>query len=311
MNENSNNKIEWLYGLEDYYKFSSKYEISHFIHHLINLNVSDDPYPVFKKLSIEAHKLQAPEWVFSKSISFFINVIQNKYTLVEFASLARYYFENEKLFRMIHSYERNNKDIDTISDALSRGQIKSKIWLIKELTPIKKHFDNVLVMAGWIGLLKILYSNRLTYRKMRILDLDKESCKISDEIVNNQDLQNYKVKSVNCDINTLSCHRNGYELNIENFKNGELFTEKFLPNLIVNTSAEHMSEEWFHQIKNKNLESNPIVAIQSNNMFDTPEHINCVHSIEHMKKKFPMKEIFYEGELQLKGYKRVMLIGKV
>jgi hypothetical protein len=29
-----------------------------------------------------------------------------------------------------------------------------------------------------------------------------------------------------------------------------------------------------------------------------------------MKKKFPMREIYYEGELQLKGYKRVMLIGK-
>jgi len=310
MNENGNNKVEWLYGLEDYYKFTLKYEISFFIHQLINLSINDDPYPTLKKLSIEAHKLQAPEWVFSKSMGFFVNLIQNKHTLVEFASIARYFFENEKLFRMIHSYERNNKDVDIISDALSRGQIKSKIWLIKELIPIKKHFDNVLIMAGWIGLLKVLYSNRLTYRKMRIIDLDRESCKISDEIVNNQDLHNYKVKSVNCDINNLVCHKNGYEFDIENFKTEEKFTEKFLPNLIVNTSAEHMSEEWFHQIKNKNLESNPILAIQSNNMFDIPEHINCVHSIEHMKKKFPMKEIFYEGELQLKGYKRVMLIGK-
>ena len=71
-----------------------------------------------------------------------------------------------------------------------------------------------------------------------------------------------------------------------------------------------MTEEWFHQIRFKELESNPIVAIQSNNMFDGEGHINCVHSADHMKKKFPMKEVLYEGELQLKGYKRVMIIGR-
>ena len=53
-----------------------------------------------------------------------------------------------------------------------------------------------------------------------------------------------------------------------------------------------------------------MIAIQSNNMFDGDGHINCVHSVDHMKKKFPMKEVLYEGELQLKGYKRVMIIGR-
>ena len=311
MSENGNNRVEWLYGLEEYYKYSFKYEISFFIHQLINLATSADHYATLKKLSIEAHKISNPDWLFSKSMSFFINLIQDKHTLVEFASVARYYFENEKLFRTIHSYERNGKDISIISDALSRSQIKSKIWLIKELIPFKKHFDNVLIMAGWIGLLKPIYSNRLTYKKMRIIDIDKESCKVSDEIINGQDLQNYKVKSIHADINNLICHKNGYEFNVENFKTEDKFTEKFLPNLIINTSAEHMTEEWFHQIRNKNLESNPIVAIQSNNMFNIPEHVNCVYSIDHMKKKFPMSEILYEGELQLKGYKRVMLIGRM
>ena len=80
--------------------------------------------------------------------------------------------------------------------------------------------------------------------------------------------------------------------------------------MVINTSAEHMTEDWFHQLRFKNLESNPIVAIQSNNMFDGDGHINCVYSSDHMKKKFPMKEVLFEGELQLKGYKRVMLIGR-
>jgi hypothetical protein len=112
------------------------------------------------------------------------------------------------------------------------------------------------------------------------------------------------------DINNLTLHKNGYEWKIENFKDNKTYSEKFLPDLIINTSSEHMTEEWFNQLRFKQIESNPIVAIQSNNLLSGDGHINCVHSIDHMKKKFPMKEILYEGELQLKGYKRVMLIGR-
>jgi hypothetical protein len=165
-------------------------------------------------------------------------------------------------------------------------------------------------MAGWFGQLKNIYDKRLTYAKMRIAEIDKSACETSDYIFNLTNLENHKVKAVNVDINNLTLHKNGYEWTVENFKEGTEYSEKFLPNLIINTSAEHMSEEWFHQLRFKQLESNPIVVIQSNNLFDIPEHVNCVHSVDHMKKKFPMKEILYEGELQLKGYKRVMLIGR-
>ena len=145
---------------------------------------------------------------------------------------------------------------------------------------------------------------------MRIIELDKAACETSDYIFNLSNLENYKVNSVNADINNLTLHKNGYEWDVENFKENTKYTEKYLPDLIVNTSAEHMTEDWFHQIRFKEMESNPIVAIQSNNMFNGEGHINCVYSADHMKKKFPMKEVLYEGELQLKGYKRVMIIGR-
>ena len=112
------------------------------------------------------------------------------------------------------------------------------------------------------------------------------------------------------DINDLTLHKNGYEWRVENFKESTSYAEKFLPDLIINTSAEHMTEEWFHQLRFKQLEGDPIVAIQSNNLFDLAEHVNCVHSVDHMQKKFPMREVLFAGELQLKGYKRVMLIGR-
>jgi hypothetical protein len=189
--------------------------------------------------------------------------------------------------------------------------MKSKIWLVDELAKIKTSYNNVAVMAGWFGQLQFIFSNKLTYEKMRIIELDRLACEVSDYIFNLPELENYKVKSVNADISNLTLHKNGYEWTVENLKDNTGYSEKFLPDLIINTSAEHMSEDWFHQIRFKQMESDPIIAVQSNNLFDIPEHINCVHSVDHMKKKFPMREILYEGELQLKGYKRVMLIGKL
>lgn len=220
-------------------------------------------------------------------------------------------FLSDKIFRGINNLIKADVNRSTINDAFSRSQIRSKIWLVEELAKIQTHFNSVVVIAGWFGQIKSIYEKKLTYEKMRIVELDKNACEISDYNFNLSNLENYKVKSINADVNKLTLYKNGYEFEIENFKENKKYIEKFLPDLIINTSAEHMNEDWFFQLKFKEIESNPIVAIQSNNLFDVSDHINCVYSIDHMKKKFPMKEILFEGELQLKGYKRVMLIGRL
>lgn len=234
----------------------------------------------------------------------------SEFTRAYMAKLDRQY-QSDKLFRGINSCIKNNViDQTVINDAFSRSQLRSKFWLADELAKIKTNFNNVAILAGWFGQLKNIYSKKLTYKKMRIVDIDAVACEASDLVFNLSNLENHKVKSIRADINNLTLHANGYEWNVENFRELTSYTEKFLPDLIINTSAEHMTEEWFHQIRFKQLESNPIVVIQSNNLFDIPDHINCVHSTDHMLKKFPMKKVLYVGELQLKGYKRVMLIGR-
>jgi hypothetical protein len=267
---------EVLFGLEEYLKFRNNEEHVKFIRDFVKILDSED---------------------YEKSIL--------EYCIKHLSSVDN----KDKIFRSIFDYKKK-VDNDDIYDAFSRSQVKSKIWLIEELSKINSNYNNVMIMAGWFGQLKTIYDKRLTYSKMRIVELDKSACEASDYIFNLSNLENYKVKAVNVNINELTLHKNGYEWDVENFKENTKYSEKFLPDLIINTSAEHMSEEWFHQIRFKELESDPIIAIQSNNLFDIPEHINCVHSVDHMKKKFPMREILFEGELQLKGYKRVMLIGR-
>jgi hypothetical protein len=307
MSESLTSPVEWLYGLEDYFNFSNNTEATEFLHDFVSTYYSDEPWAILKKLVIKSHSLD--KTLFSKHLNCYINAVNKQYDMVELASCLRDY-SKEKILNAIHMYERNGGNITVLNDAMSRSQIKSKIWLIEELAKINTNYDSVLIMAGWFGQLKTVYDKRLTYAKMRIAELDRTACETSDYIFNLSNLENYKVKAVNVNINELTLHKNGYEWDVENFKENTKYSEKFLPDLIINTSAEHMTTEWFDQIRFKQLESDPIVAIQSNNFFDIADHVNCVHSIDHMKKKFPMREILYEGELQLKGYKRVMLIGK-
>jgi hypothetical protein len=315
MSEKQTSTIEWLYGLEDYFDFSNNKEAADYIRNIVTIFYADNPNAALKKLCVNAFESTDDLDQFSKIINLYFTALDKNFTLLELASNARILFNKEKIFNAIHMYSRQNTDSEILNDALSRSQIKSKIWLIDELENVRQRLNDpvykqVVVMAGWFGQLKSIYDKKLTYRKMRVVELDKQACEVSDYIFNLSELENYKVKAVNANINNLTLHKNGYEWDVENFREGTKYSEKFLPDLIINTSAEHMTEEWYNQIRFKNLDSNPIVAIQSNNLFDIPEHINCVHSVDHMKKKFPMKEILFEGELQLKGYKRVMLIGR-
>jgi hypothetical protein len=155
-----------------------------------------------------------------------------------------------------------------------------------------------------MGQLVLFLEKLVEFKKVRIVDQDPVACEISDKIVNNHHIEDWNVKSSCANIEDIEQFLSHCIIPLTN-KKGETFQTKFEPDLIINTSAEHMDEEWFYNIK-----QDSIIAIQSNNLLDIPEHVNCVTSIDAMKKKFKMSEILYEGELQLQGYKRFMLIGK-
>ena len=69
---------------------------------------------------------------------------------------------------------RKLKNDDTFDkDCISRGQLKSKLWLINELQKIDKHLGTVFLCAGW-------YANQQHYflkvpikiKKIRSFDID-------------------------------------------------------------------------------------------------------------------------------------------
>jgi hypothetical protein len=270
------NDLELLYGLESYCELKDLEEDYHQLHELIKVYKSEDP-----REALRDHVLR---------------------------QLVRLNPTNS-FFRATKSYV-NQGDLDLIRDGFSRSQVASKRWLVDTLKGISPIWGNIVIMASWFGQMVEFLDPDIAYNKIRLIELDPELCRSSDLVFNLARLEGYRVKSVCADINQLTLHKTGYEWTINNFKDDTGYVEKFLPKLIINTSAEHMTEEWFHQLRFKQMESDPVVVLQSNNMFDGEGHVNCVHSIDHMKKKFPMREVLFEGELQLTGYKRVMLIGR-
>jgi hypothetical protein len=281
MEEIDKSAISWLHGLQEFFKFQNDEISSNYVDFILKLLYANNP----------------------------AITITEEADIVEFIGTLRKFADNN-IFNAFHKYYREEHNPKHLQDAFSRGQVQSKIWLVTELAKIKNSFSNTLILAGWYGQL-LRYFNDIQFDSVRIVELDRIACLISDTIINLDLIQDYRVKAVHGDINNLILNKKGYEFEIENFKNAEQkkYIDKFLPDLIINTSAEHMSEKWFNDIRFKDFETKPLVVIQSNNLFDVEEHINCVHSIDHMKKNYPMSEIFYEGELQLKGYKRIMLIG--
>lgn len=279
MNKETNtNPISWLHGLQDYLEFVKDDHSKQYVDFLLSLLYSNNgPITINDNLDME-----------------------------EFIHHLRKYADNP-ILDVFHKYFRMDKDPIALQDAYSRGQVNSKIWLVQELSKIKDSFDMIHVHAGWYGQIRYyLDAANISYNKMRIFDVDVNALEVSDKIFNNDKLNNFEIKSAIVDITTPTwLYRTGCEYNVSLNT-----TEKTIPDLIINTSAEHFDEDWYTKFSIRAQSTDPLFVIQSNNLFGVEEHINCVHSINEMLVKFPMSRVEYAGEKELFGYKRFMLIGR-
>lgn len=281
--ENRTGNLAWLHGLEEYFKFQNDEESKKYVDFLLHMVYADNP----------------------------VVSLNDTAGMIEFIGTLRKYASNDVL-NIFHKYYRSGSDPMALQDAFSRGQVLSKIWLVEELKKVQTDFDMVFLLAGWFGQLRLYFDTAgINYNKIRILDIDPVACKVSDQIFNIDLIKDYRVKSAEVDLNNMDwLFRTGCEYNLTNYNTGSLVKEKSNPSLIINTSAEHFHERWYHKFVNRPLDTDPLFVIQSNNLFAVKDHVNAISSMKEMHIKFPMSRIEYAGEIQLSGYKRYMLIGR-
>jgi len=186
-----------------------------------------------------------------------------------------------------------------VQDALNDNQITCKRWLIDELFgALGGRFGTVYLLGGWYGVLAALLLNdaRFDVRRVLSIDIDPECAPIARLL--NQSHAGSRFEAVTA---RASC------LDYLQFHEVPGSCDAALPNLLVNTSCEHMavSEKWYDRVSEGMCQ-----VYQSNDYFSCDEHVNCVASLEAFKDQVPMREILFEGSLARRRYTRFMLIGR-
>jgi len=197
----------------------------------------------------------------------------------------------------------NNK-IEFDYNSFSQGQIKSKIWLIKELKKLNLNLGVVFLCAGWYATLAtLLFENDFQITKIRSFDVDPACADMADRFNKPWVLQEWKFKSSTKDILDIDYNIDLYQVKKSD---GTLETCKDRPDTIINTSCEHIKnfDQWYDRIPIGKL-----LILQTNNYFDIDDHVNCSKNLEEFAKNTPMSKLLYQGELDLVKYKRFMRIG--
>lgn len=209
--------------------------------------------------------------------------------------IGTYYPLQSKHIERLASAVSNNQDLNW-KDALSRNQVKSKLWLIdalqdQKIYPGKRRITDpehtTVIVGGWVGLLPFLMSMKGMYLDTVInVDIDSSVHNAANEL----NLGNFtKFKNSKEDIRTLD------------------FT-KFKKLLIIDTIVEHFEKhgEWV-----ATLPSTADIVLQGNDMFHVPDHVNCHKTLEEFTNLCGLSDKNWYGELPLYKCNRYMTIGKV
>lgn len=213
--------------------------------------------------------------------------------------------QDTQLIHAIKSLHASETGWDT--DAMSRGQLMSKVWLVNELTKLDVDLGTVFLCAGWYGILAVLlFESDIKLDKIRSFDVDPSVIAIAEKFNLPWFSDTWKFKALTEDIHKVSFVR--HEWQAWSAKNNRMsYPIEDIPDTIINTSCEHIEnfDEWYEKIPDGKL-----VVLQSNNFQEVGEHINISIDYNNFADQTPMAEVMFGGELELPTYKRFMRIGR-
>lgn len=298
-------KFHWLNGLSEYYRFTGQeekfepifkalYHNNYYRKRDIIMNFIEDRYPDVKQ-NVPYELRRA--WINMLLHEHFDDVeVKPQLITSMVASLTGDKFV-ERIAKFIDYFIFDNETetlLPDLGDFLSRGQVKSKLWLVTELAKIVDgSLGTVVFYGGWYNFNAHFLFDQFDVRKVYSIDTNKDVISPTN-LLYDEEYKQGKFLAVTGDVNEISW--NEKQLTCNNVQTNV--------NMVINTSCEHMSNEWF-----ENLPEGTFVILHTNDYFDNPQHSNCCKDLEDVKSKYPMQSIFYEGELDTHLYNRFMLIG--
>ena len=223
----------------------------------------------------------------------------NKNTIIDIIEGLR------RIIRASSFSDNKNTIIDNLIRFSSRGQLESKSWLLRILKEKEQQdLGTVFVCAGWYGLLPFFLLNDKDFSIKQVFnfEIDPLSVSISEDLNRKSVKNNWKFKATLKDILKLNYQRADFKTLKASGEPQRLLVS---PETVINTACEHIPhfEKWWRL-----LPKNKRIILQSNDFFESKDHVNCVSSLQEFKKQAPL-DLIYEGELHLEKYTRFMLIG--
>jgi len=186
-----------------------------------------------------------------------------------------------KFLDMLYDEEiSKNLSLDEIRDAFHTNQIQSKKEASLAFDVVSGDAKKVLYIGSWLGFLTHVLIEKYPNIDFTEIDMDMRCKAISDRF-------NYLYK------NYLGHHT----ADIDSFDRHHQF------DTIINLSCEHMTLDWFNDIK-----PGTQLVMQSNNLV-IDDHINNCDSLETFKNKYPLSETKYSQTLKLNIFDRYTIAG--
>jgi hypothetical protein len=170
----------------------------------------------------------------------------------------------------------------------------SKLWLADALAgPAGGRFGTVTILGGWFGVAAaiLLADSRLAIGSVVSIDVDPR-CEAIARSMNAS--HGARFAAMTADMHDVRYPASG--------------AVAAAPDLVVNTVCEHLPDfaGWY-----AGLPRGQLVALQSNDYFAIPEHVNCVRDLEAFRAQAPLAELMFAGARRQKKYTRFMLVGQV
>jgi hypothetical protein len=214
---------------------------------------------------------------------------------------------DDEYIRLISSWSIKWQEKALLNEHFSRGQMESKLWMVDKLKEIfpNKNMGTVAHYGGWYATVAQHLFQYYNIKNYWNLEADLDCLKISEDFNRQQLANNWQFKSIGVDVNDIYWRKDRFfrckAKNIE----GKKIEVDIDPDLIINTSCEHMSEHWFEQIPEGKM-----ICLQTNNYFSNLQHINCCENLEVALEKYPVQELYYSGQIETNNYTRYMIIGR-
>lgn len=193
--------------------------------------------------------------------------------------------DTEHLHYWMQAIRKSNEPMRTM-DAFWSGQIKSKEWLIDELSYYIKNPATIEIHGGWVGVLASMLFQDQRYNIQKIISIDIDS---------------------NCQSIAEEMNRIEYDKEIFSSEVADMCNRKPVLDTIINTSCEHINQNQY-DIWLNNILDNQLLVLQSNN-YNIPEHIRISDSLNEFLYQSHLSTVLYSGKLELPLYDRYMIIG--